>query len=71
MNGKEIFMVETMTRDLVVRLMEERGISMREAMRLLYDSHTYASLNNLKTGLYYQSAAYVYDTLTQEINKQN
>ena len=67
MNGKETFMVETLTRELIARLMEERSFSMREAMDIVYNSKTYAALNNLNTGLYFQSPAYVYDVLEEEI----
>ena len=67
MNGKETFMVETLTRELIARLMEERSLSMREAMDVVYNSKTYVALNNLNTGLYFQSPAYVYDVLEEEI----
>ena len=69
MSGKEIFMIETLTRELIVRLMEERSLSMRDAMDVVYNSKTYHALNNLGTGLYFQSPAYLYDVLSQEINK--
>lgn len=68
MNGKETFMIETLTRDLIVRLMEDRGLTMREAMDILYRSKTYVALSNLATGLYFQSAAYLYDELSQELS---
>lgn len=67
MSGKETFMVETMTRDLVARLMDERSLTMREAMDIVYSSRTYEALQNLNTGLYFQSPAYVFDELTKEI----
>ena len=67
MSGKETFMVETMTRDLVARLMEERSLTMRKAMEIVYSSRTYEALQNLNTGLYFQSPAYVFDELTKEI----
>lgn len=67
MNGKETFMVETMTRELIARLMEERSLSMREAMDIVYNSKTYQALNNLNTGLYFQSPAYVFDVLEEEL----
>ena len=60
-------MVETMTRDLVARLMEERSLTMRKAMDIVYSSRTYEALQNLNTGLYFQSPAYVYDVLEEEI----
>lgn len=67
MSGKETFMVETMTRDLVARLMEERSLTMRKAMDIVYSSRTYEALQNLNTGLYFQSPAYVFDELSKEI----
>ena len=68
MNGKETFMVETLTRELITRLMEERSLTMREAMDIVYNSKTYTVLNNLDSGLYFQSPAYVFDVLEEEIN---
>ncbi len=69
MSGKVIFMIETLTRELIVRLMEERSMTMRDAMDVVYNSETYHALNNLETGLYFQSPAYLYDVLSQELNK--
>ena len=71
MNGKETFMVETLTRELITRLMEERSLTMREAMDVVFNSKTYAALNNLDTGLYFQSPAYVYDVLEEELDGKN
>ena len=70
MNGKETFMVETLSRELITRLMEERSLSMREAMDVVYNSKTYTALNNLDTGLYFQSPTYVYDVLEEELKKK-
>ena len=67
MSGKETFMIETLTRELIVRLMESHSLSMREAMEIVFRSKTYDALNNLGSGLYYQSPAYLYDTLLQEL----
>lgn len=67
MNGKETFMIETLTRELIARLMEDRQLPMREAMDIVYQSKTYTALSNLETGLYFQSPVYVYDILEQEL----
>lgn len=64
--SKETYMIESLTRDLIVRLMEEKKLSMRESMDLVYTSKTYKSLCNLETGLYFQSPAYIYDELEHE-----
>lgn len=70
MSGKETFMIETLTRELIVRLMESHSLSMREAMEIVFRSKTYVALNNLGSGLYFQSPTYLYDTLLQELNCQ-
>ena len=54
------FMIECLTKDLVMMLMEDYGYSMEKALSIVYNS---------KTGLYYQSAEYAYDFLNQELNQ--
>ncbi len=61
------YMVEGMTRDLAVMLMERRGMSMTSALDTLYNSETYEKLSNPRSGLYFQSPGYVYDFLDKEI----
>lgn len=68
MSGKETFMIETLTREMIAHLMEERSLTMREAMDIVYRSKTYDALSNTKTGLYFQSPAYLYDNLEKELN---
>lgn len=43
---------------------------MEEAMSVLYNSNTYAKLEDENTGLYYQSAVYVMEYLNEELDKQ-
>ncbi len=62
------FMQEDLSRELVEILVEEKGCDVIEAMEILYNSETYARLSNPATGLYYQSAGYVYDFLTEELS---
>ena len=66
--SKESYMIESLTREVIVRLMEEDGLTMREAMDKFYGSKTYDSLTQTETGLYFQSASYIYDELLQEAN---
>ncbi len=61
------FMQEDLCIELVEILMGEWGCDMREALRVLYNSETYDRLDNPDTGLYYQSAGYVYDYLKREL----
>ena len=61
------FMIECLTKDLVTILMKDYGYDMQKALNIVYGSNTYKKLENEETGLYYQSAVYVYDFLNQEL----
>ena len=63
---KEQFMIEEISKEIVLLLMEEHQMDMREALKALYTSDTYSRLINLDTGLYAQSTAYVYEYLEKE-----
>lgn len=63
------FMIECLTSDMIQMLMEDRGLSMVEAMSLLYNSKTYEKLEDERTGLYYQGAVYVMEYLEEELQK--
>lgn len=60
-------MQEDMTVDLLQMLVEDKEMTMQDAMALLYNSDTYSRLMNSASGLYYQSAGYVMDFLQNEI----
>lgn len=62
-------MKEEIVKDLISRLMEERGLSMQEAFDQVYNSRLFEKLNNPKTGLYFQSSGYVYSYLLDELDK--
>lgn len=64
---KETFMIEELFKEIVLLLMEEHGMDLKEALRTLYTSDTYAKLTNLRTGLFSQSTAYVYEYLEHEL----
>ena len=59
--------VEEISKELILRLMNEHHLNMQDAFRTLYNSATYASLTNYSCGLYSQSTAYIYEYLDNEI----
>ena len=67
--SKEKFMIEELVKDLVLKLMEDRKISMTEALGLVYNSDTYEKILDLETGLFFQSTAYVYEILSRELTE--
>lgn len=64
-------MKEDIVKDMISRLMVERGLSMQEAFYAVYTSRLFEKLNDPKTGLYFQSSGYVYSYLVEELNEDN
>ena len=68
LNEKQIqFLQETLCVELVGMLMEDLHCGEKEALEMFYNSDTFERLSNPATGLYYQSAGYVYDYLRHEM----
>ena len=68
LNDEQIkIMQEDLTIEIVKILMEDWNYGMTEAMAIFYNSDTFERLCNPSTGLYYQSAGYVYDFLEKEM----
>ena len=65
--SKETFMIEELVKELALRLMEERGLTMKKALDTIYNSETYTKILDLRTSLFSQSTAYVYSILEKEI----
>ena len=57
-------MKEEIVKDLIARLMDERGLTMQQAFDAVYTSHLFE-----KTGLYFQSSGYVYSFLESELRQ--
>ena len=67
MTNETKFLIDTLTKNLVLKVMEEYGYSITEAMDVVYNSQLYEKVLDLETGLYYQSAGYNYDLLRNEL----
>ena len=67
-NRDKQFMIECLTESVIQMLMEDYGYDIATAMDTLYRSDTYRKLEDERTGLYYQSAVYLFDILKQEIH---
>ena len=61
------FQIECLTNELVAMLMEERGLTMEQAMDTVYSSHTFEKVERASTGLFYQGSVYVMDMLEEEL----
>lgn len=62
------FLRERKLSQLATLLIQERGLSFDNAFRELYNSQVYEQLSDPRTGLYIQSARYIYSYLEDELN---
>ncbi|MCM1031916.1 MAG: hypothetical protein NC410_10820 [Oscillibacter sp.] len=62
------YMKEAIATDLAELLIKDFGMNIAESLDTLYNSETYAKLNDPNTGLYFQSTQYVYSFLKTELN---
>ena len=60
-------MKEEIVKDLISRLMDERGLSMEQAFDAVYTSRLFEKLCDPKTGLFFQASGYVYSYLIEEL----
>ena len=66
--GQIKMMQEDMYAELIQMLMDGYGYTLEKAMETLYNSDTFARLQDANKGLYYQSSGYVYSFLVSELN---
>ncbi len=64
--SKAEMLIEYITQDIIAWWMEEKQISMEEAMNKFYTSMTFEKLSDPETGLYIDSAASIYHLFTEE-----
>ena len=65
--GQIRYMKNCRIKDIILWLMEDYGYSLQDALDCIYNSYLYEKLQDLGTGLYYQSSAYNYELLKEEI----
>lgn len=67
MTNDEQFLIDSITTELIVLVMEDYHCDMETALDKVYNSATYSRLADTRTGLYYQSPLYIYDFLKEEL----
>ena len=60
-------LIEGVTQDIITLLVEEDGISIEDAMNILFNSEIFTKLTDKETGLYRESSAYIMDLLRDEM----
>lgn len=61
-------LMEYNNQDIIEFIMSDLNIDYDEAMKLFYSSETFEKLYQIETGLYLESAAYVYGIFQDERN---
>ncbi|MDR1402218.1 MAG: DUF3990 domain-containing protein [Tannerellaceae bacterium] len=61
-------LIETAIGKLAQFLVEDRNLSVTEALNMVYNSAVYEKLTNRATALYQESSAYIYELLKREIS---
>ena len=65
--GQISIMINARIKDMVMWLMEDFKYSLEEALDCVYNSELFERLQNLETGLYYESSGYNYELLKDEL----
>ena len=65
--GQISIMINARIKDMVMWLMEDFKYSLEEALDCVYNSELFERLQNLETGLYYESYWYNYEFLMDEL----
>lgn len=61
------YMKEALVTEVIMMLIEKKGMDMKSALECFYNSDTYEKLSNPESGLFFQSSGYVYTFLQTEI----
>lgn len=67
MSNETKFLLDTLTKNLILKVVEYLGCSMKEAMDIVYNSQLYEKIIDTETGLYFQSAGYNFELLKKEM----
>ena len=65
--GQIGILINARIKDMAMWLMEDFKYSLEEALDCVYNSELFEKLQDLETGLYYQSSGYNYELLKEEI----
>ena len=67
MNKRMKYLVEGITKDVILYLMQDSNLDFEDALSQFYNSETFAKLSDEKTGLYVESSAYIYEIFKGEM----
>ena len=66
--SKQDQLIEYVIQDIIYMMTVENHMEYDEAMNIFYHSQVFEKLQDIETGLYMESPAYVYDLFRDELN---
>ncbi len=67
MNKKEM-LIEYIIQDIVAYIIADKNVELDEAMNIFYNSVLFEKLQDIETGLYLESSAYIYEILKDKFS---
>lgn len=67
MSNETKFLLDTLTKNLILKVVEYLECPLKEAMDIVYNSQLYEKIIDTDTGLYFQSAGYNFELLKKEM----
>lgn len=67
MTNQQQEMIEYTTQEVVKYIIEDRNITMEEAMEQFFLSKTFEQLSDVETGLYLEGSSYIYNMYKKNI----
>ena len=67
MNETKVFLIDFLLAELINLIVQNKKVSFQYAIELLYNSKLYDKIMDIETGLYFQSADYNYELLSEEM----
>lgn len=67
MSNTETFLIDNLLSGLVNILIEQKGLTLQEALDVIYNSKLYDKIMDTETGLYFQSEDYNFEILSEEL----
>ena len=65
--SKQEQIIQLVTEDIIEMIVEEKKVEYDEAMNKFYSSDIFTKLNDIETGLYLESSAYIYELFKDEL----
>jgi len=68
MNKTQKYLIEYIIRDVVRFISQDNNFSIDKSMNLFFNSNLFEKLQDIETGLYTESASFIYEMLKNERN---